>query len=267
MRRRPARREERDSMQIHDIFGTAAAFETVRMPDSSEAALPAEHTAAIYVNEQPAFRVVCTPEWLPQLALGRLLTEGWITSVQEVEQIAVCAEGLKITVYLNHPLAAHAAAAQEVPSCCTDNLTLGSPVELPPLQTVPQLELQPEWLDTLAAAMSAGLPLYRVTHAVHSCFVLHKGRILCACEDIGRHNALDKAVGQMLLQCIPLAECVLYTSGRVPVDMVRKAIRAGVPVLVSKTMPTVQSLELAQEYGLQLVCGRKHPLTLSKMDK
>ena len=52
---------------------------------------------------------------------------------------------------------------------------------------------------------------------------------------------------------------MLYTSGRVPLDMVRKAIRAGVPVLVSKSMPTVQSAELAAEYGLQLVCGRKFP--------
>ena len=251
-------------MQINDLFGAAAPFETVRMPDGTESALPTEHAAAIYVNEQPAFRVVCTPELLPQLALGRLLTEGWITSVQEVEQIAVCAEGLKINVYLNHPLTARRAAAQEVSSCCTDNITLGSPVELSPLRILSPLEVQPEWLDALAAAMSAGLPLYRVTHAVHSCFVLREGKILFACEDIGRHNALDKAVGQMLLQGIPLTQCVLYTSGRVPVDMVRKAIRAGIPVLVSKTMPTVQSLELAQEYGLQLVCGRKHPLTLSK---
>ena len=253
-------------MQIHDLFGTAAALETVRMPDGTEAVLPAEHAAVIYVNEQQAFRVVCTPESLPQLALGRLLTEGWITSVQEVEQIAVCAEGLKVNVYLDHPLTARSAATQEVSSCCTDNITLGSPVELPPLRTVPQLEVQPEWLDTLASAMSAGLPLYRATRAVHSCFVLRGGSILCACEDIGRHNALDKAVGQMLLQEAPLAECVLYTSGRVPIDMVRKAIRAGVPAMVSKSMPTVQSLELAQEYGLQLICGRKHPLTLSKME-
>ena len=114
------------------------------------------------------------------------------------------------------------------------------------------------------AKMHAGLPLYRATRAVHSCFVLHEGRILCACEDIGRHNALDKAVGSVPLAGVPLSECVLYTSGRVPMDMVRKAIRAGVPALVSKTMPTVQSLELAAEYGLQLLCGRKHPLTSSK---
>ena len=245
-------------MQINDLFGRAAAFETVRLPDGTAAVLPAEHAAALYVNEQPAFRVVCTPELLPQLALGRLLTEGWITSAQEVEQAAVCAEGLKVNVYLNHRLTARGAA---------DNVTLSSPVELPPLRTVPQLELQPEWLDTLAAAMSAGLPLYRATRAVHSCFVLRQGTILFACEDIGRHNALDKAVGEMLLQGVPLAECVLYTSGRVPVDMVRKAIRAGVPALVSKSMPTIQSLELAQEYGLQLVCGRKHPLTLAECVK
>ena len=199
-------------MQINDLFGTAAAFETVRMPDGTEAAIPTEHAAVIYVNEQPAFRVVCTPQLLPQLALGRLLTEGWIASAEEVEQIAVCAEGLKVNIYLNHPL-------------------------------------------------------YQATHAVHSCFVLHEGRILCACEDIGRHNALDKAVGSMLLAGVPLSECVLYTSGRVPMDMVRKAIRAGVPALVSKTMPTVQSLELAAEYGLQFVCGRKHPLTLKEHTK
>lgn len=251
-------------MQINDLFGAAAAFETVRMPDGTEAAIPTEHAAVIYVNEQSAFRVVCTPQLLPQLALGRLLTEGWIASAEEVEQISVCAEGLKINIYLNHPLTARRAAAQEVSSCCTDNVALGSPVEVQPLRAVPHLDVQPEWVDALAAAMSAGLPLYQATHAVHSCFVLHEGRILCACEDIGRHNALDKAVGSVLLAGVPLSECVLYTSGRVPMDMVRKAIRAGVPALVSKTMPTVQSLELAAEYGLQLLCGRKHPLTSSK---
>ena len=244
-------------MQIMDQFGAAPGAESVRMPDGTERTLAAEHAAAILVNEQPAFRVVCTPELLPQLALGRLLTEGWIASAGEVEQIAVCAEGLKISVHLTHPLTARSAAAQEVSSCCTDNITLGSPVELQPLRGAPQLDLLPEWVDALAAAMSAGLPLYQATHAVHSCFVLHRGRILCACEDIGRHNALDKAVGCALTEGVPLAECVLFTSGRVPVDMVRKAIRAGVPALVSKSMPTVQSLELAEEYGLKLFIRQK----------
>lgn len=103
----------------------------------------------------------------------------------------------------------------------------------------------------------AGLPLYRATHAVHSCLLLRAGKILYRCEDLGRHNALDKAVGCALTEGVPLAECVLFTSGRVPVDMVRKAIRAGVPALVSKSMPTVQSLELAEEYGETVYPAKK----------
>ena len=86
------------SLQITDRFGAQAAYASLRLPDGTEATVPAEHAAAIYVNEQPAFRVVCTPALLPQLALGRLLTEGWIASADEVEQIAVCAEGAKVQV-------------------------------------------------------------------------------------------------------------------------------------------------------------------------
>ena len=248
---------EEHPMQIMDQFGAAPGAESVRMPDGTERTLAAEHAAAILVNEQPAFRVVCTPELLPQLALGRLLTEGWINSADEVERVAVCAQGLKISVQLRHPLAAAEQAGQEVPSCCTDNLTLASPVRLPPLAPVPQRKIPAAWVDALADAMGQGLPLYRATHAVHSCLLLRAGRILYRCEDLGRHNALDKVVGCALTEGVPLAECVLFTSGRVPVDMVRKAIRAGVPALVSKSMPTVQSLELAEEYGLKLFIRQK----------
>ena len=151
-------------MQIMDQFGAAPGAESVRMPDGTERTLAAEHAAAILVNEQPAFRVVCTPELLPQLALGRLLTEGWIASAEEVEQIAVCAEGLKVNIYLNHPLTARRAAAQEVSSCCTDNVALGSPVEVQPLRAVrAEAEAQVARYDYAAAVdrFKAGQDLAR----------------------------------------------------------------------------------------------------------
>ena len=250
-------------MQRIDLFGAAAAFETVRMPDGTEAAIPTEHAAVIYVNEQPAFRVVCTPQLLPQLALGRLLTEGWIASAEEVEQIAVCAEGLKVNIYLNHPLTARRAAAQEVSSCCTDNVALGSPVEVQPLRAVPYLDVQPEWVDALAAAMSAGLPLYQATHAVHSCFVLHEGRILCACEDIGRHNALDKLIGARARLGADNGEGFVLVSSRASYEMVQKAALAGMGALVAMSAPTALAVRLAESSGLTLVgFARQHSLVV-----
>ena len=73
------------SLQITDRFGAQTAFASLRLPDGTEAAVPAEHAAAIYVNEQPAFRVVCTPALLPQLARADLMVE-----IVAVEQAPEC---------------------------------------------------------------------------------------------------------------------------------------------------------------------------------
>jgi len=56
---------------------------------------------------------------------------------------------------------------------------------------------------------------------------------------------------------IDLRQCALYTSGRVPADMVDKVITAGIPVLVSKGMPTFQAVELAKDAEITLVCGAR----------
>ena len=87
-------------------------------------------------------------------------------------------------------------------------------------------------------------------------------------EDLGRHNALDKVIGAALMQEIDLKQCVLFSSGRLPTDMVAKAIRAGVPVLASKAAPTVQGIELAKKYRLTLITGvREDKLTVYKPEK
>ena len=65
-------------MQIKDCFGLQPGCREVCLPDGTQRVVAVEHTTMILVNDQPAFRVVCTPALLPQLALGRLLTEGWM---------------------------------------------------------------------------------------------------------------------------------------------------------------------------------------------
>ena len=80
------------------------------------------------------------------------------------------------------------------------------------------------------------------------------GEILYCCEDIGRHNALDKAVGRALIDGVDLRQCVLFSSGRIPADMMEKAIRAGVPLLASNAVPTDRAVALARAYRVVLIC-------------
>lgn len=106
-------------------------------------------------------------------------------------------------------------------------------------------------------AMADRMPLHEATCGTHSCFLFQNGELLFECEDIGRYNAMDKVIGYALNNNIELAKCAVYASGRVPSDMAEKAIRAKIPILVSKGIPTKDAVELAKKYHLTLVCGAR----------
>ena len=216
-----------------------------------------EHVLQILVNETPVFRLVCTNTHLKELAVGRLFTEGVIDSPAEIEKLLFCATENRVRIFLTHEVQWEEWNGEE-PSCCTANRVFLSSEGHRPLSKVPSLEWKPEWIYALAGQFLKGVSLHRATQGTHSCFLSRNGKILFSAEDIGRHNAIDKVIGYALLNEIPLSECILFTSGRVPLDMVQKVISAGVPVLATKAVPTEESLLLAKEYGLTLIC-RSYP--------
>ena len=242
-----------------------------------------EHVIDVYINDRLTMKLICIPQFLTELVLGRLLTEGIIETVKDVEQIYICKHGLRARVMLrgnkgenetlqatvadSHPQAGRVAlddgAPQEsftetTPSCCTGNHILNdyflTQKEVKPVAPIPWKASQ---IFDLADRSHAGMPLHRQTFATHSCFLAKDGTLLFQCEDIGRHNALDKAIGYALRHEIPLTECMVYSSGRIPTDMAMKAIRAEIPILSSKASPTAEAIELAKEYGLTLVCAAR----------
>ena len=220
--------------------------------DDAEVVLLCEHDLSINVNERFVMKLVCTGEYLEELVMGRLLTGGFIKSAEDVERILFCREKTEASVFLSNDVEFDAVPIEEK-SCCTGNKILSSVKGRREMEKLPGHDLQNEWIFALAEQFEKGTKLHDMTSCTHSCMLGRRGEILFTCEDIGRHNAVDKAVGYALKTGVELSECILYTSGRVPVDMAEKSIAAGVPVLVSKSVPTAEAVELANRYGLTLI--------------
>ena len=201
-----------------------------------------EHSIEVYLNGCKTMALTCVPQFLTELILGRLLTENIIQGTEDVQWLRISRDGGRVDVTLSNP---------------GNRILPQNSAETVSLQPVKPIFWKPEWIFQLADRFANGMPLHTVTWATHSCFLARNGEILFSCEDIGRHHAMDKVIGYALRNDIPLPGCIVYSSGRIPQDMALKAIRAGVPVLVSKAAPTQEAIALASAYGLTLICSAR----------
>ena len=226
--------------------------------------IAAEHHMNVLINTIPTFEVVCSPDFLPQLVVGRLITEGIVKGAEEIEQVYVCEKGTRAEVILTDAKRAdfNKAHTRTVPTCCTGNKTLNSFFQTDdiPQCLTPTIECNQEWLFSMTRFFIADSPSHKKSYGTHSCYISWKGQnfdedLPLCCEDLGRHNALDKVIGRAVCAGIDLKTCMLFTSGRVPVDMVTKAVRAKIPILASKAVPTESGIELARRSNLTLICS------------
>jgi FdhD protein len=95
---------------------------------------------------------------------------------------------------------------------------------------------------------------YRAAGGIHAAAVFDaNGRKVVVCEDIGRHNAVDKAMGYCLLRGIPLRDKLVVSTGRASYDMVAKGVRMEVPIIASISSPTSLAVELAEALNCTLL--------------
>ena len=106
----------------------------------------------------------------------------------------------------------------------------------------------------LGRAMRDLQRVYRQVGGTHAAALFGASRSAeVVAEDIGRHNAVDTAIGHCLLWGVPLHDKILLTSGRASYEMVTKAIRVGIPIAASISAPTSLAVQLAQDRGLTLI--------------
>ncbi len=216
--------------------------------------LQEENILQIDIDGSCAMRTRCSANRLEELVVGRLVTTGEISSMDEIESIAIGEDPLRADVRLrrNGPTTRF---DTETPPSGDEGLAfegfLAQAQHLAPLKPIP-------WtLDEVfaeARIFAEDRTSHKKTRGTHSAYLFRKGDLLFCREDIGRHNAFDKIVGAALLNGVDLQECTLFTSGRVPTDMAIKAVRARIPLVISKAVPTVDTVEMARACNLTLIC-------------
>ena len=240
------------------IVGAASAE---NVPDSVATEEPLE----LKVAGRSLAVVMRTPGHDRELAAGFLWTEGIILQREDVVDLTYCgdADGKPQENVLNVVLAPGRAVNWErlqrhtfASSSCglCGKVTIDSVrQQFPPLRTplVPKRGVLYALPDKLRAAQKT----FAATGGLHaSALFTPAGELLVVREDVGRHNALDKAIGwAFFAEQLPLTECVLLLSGRVSFEIMQKALAAGIPAVAAISAPTSLAVEFAQESGQTLV--------------
>ena len=215
---------------------------------SATTRVPSEMDLALYVNGQELVTILCTPTKLNCLVLGFLYAAGVIASVKDVASMRVCEDDSLADVRLVNA-DYQPPALRTLTSGCGGGAALKTDAQ----KVDSALAVTPEQITVLMKQLHSHMELYRASGGVHASALADTGRLLVVSEDIGRHNTLDKIQGECLLRSLPTKDCLLLSTGRVSSEMLLKAARMQVPIVVSRTSPTERAVTLARELGITIV--------------
>lgn len=211
-----------------------------------------ETPVSLTVNGQVWLTFMCTPVNLEALAVGFLYNEGILESMDEVEDVRVCEHGDNVDVWLNRTV--EQPKSWRRTSGCTGGVTAVDMLARPNVSFDGDWpKVPPEAIGHLVEMLFESQELYRETGGVHTSALSDGEKILLSAEDIGRHNTLDKIAGLCLMNNVWPETRILITTGRISSEMLQKAARLEVPILISRTSPSSLSIEMAERYGITLI--------------
>jgi|TARA_B110000914_G_scaffold2901_1_gene2522 FdhD protein len=192
------------------------------------------------------------------LVMGFLLTEGIIDKADQVRRIDLEARDNHAMVFLidDHQcdwerLTRHLFSASSCGLCgkATIDAILQSH---PPIANKPDFD--PQAIQEAPDIMRAAQANFDSTGGIHASGVFSKeGALLVIHEDVGRHNALDKVIGEGLLKGINFSECFLLVSGRISFELMQKAVAARLPLVAGISAPSSLAVSFAKTSGQSLI--------------
>ncbi|MBS1792531.1 MAG: formate dehydrogenase accessory sulfurtransferase FdhD [Acidobacteria bacterium] len=226
---------------------------------------PLEIRLGLGRGHRPVSITMRTPGHDPELAAGFLFTEGILKSPTAVRAIKHCGKfprnrnTIRVDVADDFDadlgkLDRHFYTTSSCGVCGKTSLealaTGARPLERPDFPSI-----DPKIVHRLPETLRAGQSVFDETGGLHAAALFETdGRLTLLREDVGRHNAVDKLIGAMFLENkLPLADKILFLSGRASFELLQKAVMAGIPIVCAVGAPSSLAVEAAREFGVTLL--------------
>lgn len=217
-----------------------------------------EHAVTIRINNEEFMTIVCSPEYIEDMVIGFLASEGVIPRFSDIQGISISEDSSKIDIQATKKYSFYEKmlGKRYITSCCGmsrqgfvfahDALTAKKMNDI-------SITLTPEDCFSLMKQMNDTADIFRKTGGVHNAALCSSEGVIVSRMDVGRHNALDKIYGHCLRNNIPVHDKIIVFSGRISSEILLKVAKIGCEIVLSKSAPTELALELAEDLGITTV--------------
>lgn len=239
------------ALMTQGIYPTSYVMYHGDEPSVVDKAVIEEGQVCISVNGQELVTLMCTPFALEELALGFLCAEGVIGGFDDIHILTVSRHERCVDVWLRDTTFSPP-TRRIITSGCGGGVAFAEISRLhQPLSST--TTITPAQIRTLMQSLHESAELYNEVRGVHTSALADAQRILLVAQDIGRHNTIDRLWGQAMQQGIATKDKIILASGRISSEMLNKAAKMQVPIVISRTSPTSLSVELGHAWGVAVV--------------
>ncbi|MFF2596025.1 formate dehydrogenase accessory sulfurtransferase FdhD [Priestia megaterium] len=231
--------------------------------ESVEDKIVTEFPVTVKINEEEFVTMVCSPQYIEDMVIGYLASEGVIRAYTDIKNIWVQEkEGyVHVTIDKLNPYFQNLQNKRYITSCCGASrqgfVFINDALTAKKMNGI-SVELSIKDCFQLMNKLQQSAATFQETGGVHNAAICDKNGFMLSRMDIGRHNALDKLYGYCLKHHISIRDKVVVFSGRISSEILLKVAKIGCEVVLSKSAPTELALNLAEELGITTVGFIRH---------
>jgi FdhD protein len=214
-----------------------------------------ERPLTLFLNAREIVTMMTIGDHPDLLAIGFLLNQGMLKPDDVIRRIDCDADISTVVVRTERETSYEDKLKKKVQtSGCAQGTVFGDLMEeFDSVRLSADARIKTSWLYQLTKKINTQPSLYLKAGAIHGCVLCQEDRPLVYMEDVGRHNAIDKIAGYMLMNKVAPDDKIFYTTGRLTSEMVIKCVKMRIPILVSRSGFTAWGVELARKAGLTLI--------------